>query len=117
MKLLFINSLKSIKNNKIQMISIIFLIALSISIYVGINNSVDKFERSYYKYLEQQNVEDISIDINKQEILDNLKKKYNFEYEYELSKILIDKDIFIKVISWHPAHSLHSIWFDHHTSH
>jgi len=83
--------------------SIIFLIMLTVSIYIGINSSIDKLESSYYHYLKMQNVEDISIDVNlynKQEILDNLKEKYDFEYEYELSKILINKDIFIKIIPY-----------------
>ena len=164
MKLLFINSLKGLKNKKIQMFGIIVMVLLSIAVYVGMNTAIDTLEDKYYSYLEEQNVEDISVSVNidyMQDIsindidsylenelkditeeekilvytykenlknnindfkinyaiellfnkygitkkisdqkLDNIKEKYDFEYEYELSKTLKYEEILMKVMPY-----------------
>ncbi|NLA33736.1 MAG: hypothetical protein GX861_02595, partial [Tenericutes bacterium] len=60
MKLLFINSLKGLKNKKVQMLGIILLCFLSTAIYTTLNSALDMLENRYYDYIEKQNVEDFS---------------------------------------------------------
>ncbi len=76
MKLLFLNSLKGLKNKKIQMLGITLLVMLSTGIYVAMCSSLDRMEEKYYSYLEEQKVEHISvdyyIDYSKEVTLDDL---------------------------------------------
>lgn len=62
MKLLFLNSLKGLKKKKIQMLGIILLVMLSTGIYVAMSSALDRMEDRYYNYLEEQNVEYLSVD-------------------------------------------------------
>ena len=62
MKLLFLNSLKGLKKKKIQMLGIILLVMLSTGIYVAMSSALDRMEEKYYSYLEEQNVEYLSVD-------------------------------------------------------
>ena len=64
MRLLFINSLSSLMKKKLQIIGIILLVFLSTSIYTMMNLSVDKMEDGYKKYKKDQNVEDLSLNVN-----------------------------------------------------
>lgn len=64
MKLLFINALKGLKKKKVQMAGIIFMVLLSTAVYTGMNSAIDRLENKYYNYLEEQNVEDISVGVN-----------------------------------------------------
>ena len=78
MELLFLNAFKGLKNHKIQMFSIIFLILLSTCIYTVMNTSLDRIEDRYYSYLEEQNVEDFSFVVN-------------VDYEKDFTNDMIDK--------------------------
>lgn len=62
MKLLFLNSLKGLKKKKIQMLGITLLVMLSTGIYVAMSSALDRMEDRYYNYLEEQNVEYLSVD-------------------------------------------------------
>lgn len=64
MKLLFLNSLKGLRNKKIQMLGIILLVTLSTGIYIAMNTALDRMEDSYYNYLNDQNVEYVAVDVN-----------------------------------------------------
>lgn len=64
MRLLFINSLSSLMKKKFQIIGIILLVFLSTSIYTMMSLSVDKMEDGYKKYKKDQNVEDLSLNVN-----------------------------------------------------
>lgn len=64
MKLLFINALKGLKKKKVQMAGIIFMVLLSTAVYTGMNSAIDRLEDKYYTYLDEQNVEDISVGVN-----------------------------------------------------
>ena len=64
MGLLFLNAFKGLRKKKIQMFGIIVMIMLSTAVYVGMNSAIDRLENKYYDYLEEQNVEDISIYVN-----------------------------------------------------
>lgn len=64
MRLLFINSLSSLKKKKLQIIGIILLVFLSTAIYTMMNLSVDRMDNGYIKYKKEQNVEDMSLSIN-----------------------------------------------------
>ncbi|MDD3453064.1 MAG: ABC transporter permease [Bacilli bacterium] len=64
MKLLLINSLKGLKKKKVQMFGIIIMVMLSTAIYTGMNTAIDRLEDKYYDYLNDQNVEDISVAVN-----------------------------------------------------
>ena len=64
MKLLFLNALKGLKKKKVQMFGIIFMVMLSTAVYTGMNSAIDRLEDKYYSYLDEQNVEDISIGVN-----------------------------------------------------
>lgn len=76
MGLLFRNAFKGLKRKKIQMFGIILLITLSTGIYVSMNTALDRLEKKYYDYLEEQNVENISgdvlLDYNNDVTIDNL---------------------------------------------
>lgn len=64
MRLLFLNALKGLRKKKIQMFGIIVIVMLSTAVYVGMNSAIDRLENKYYDYLEEQNVEDISVYVN-----------------------------------------------------
>ena len=64
MKLLLLNAFKGLKHKKIQMFGIIFMVLLSTAIYTGMNSAIDRLEDKYYTYLDDQNVEDITVGIN-----------------------------------------------------
>lgn len=64
MKLLFLNALKGLKKKKVQMFGIIFMVMLSTAVYTGMNSAIDRLEDKYYSYLDEQNVEDISVGVN-----------------------------------------------------
>ena len=64
MKLLLLNAFKGLKHKKIQMFGIIFLVLLSTAIYTGMNSAIDRLEDKYYTYLDEQNVEHITVGVN-----------------------------------------------------
>ena len=64
MKLLFLNALKGLKKKKVQMFGIIFMVMLSTAVYTGMNSAIDRLEDRYYSYLEEQNVEHMSLGID-----------------------------------------------------
>lgn len=64
MRLLFLNALKGLRKKKVQMFGIIFLVLLSTAVYTGMNSAIDRLENKYYSYLDEQNVEDISVGVN-----------------------------------------------------
>ncbi len=64
MRLLFINALKGLNRKKVQMASIIFMVMLSTGIYSSMSMALDCMEDRYYNYLESQNVEYLSVDVN-----------------------------------------------------
>lgn len=78
MKLLFINSLKGLRNKKIQMIGIILMIFLSTAIFSAMNLSINSIENKYNNYVKEQKVEDFSFVPN-----------INFFADYSLSEIQI----------------------------
>ena len=82
MKLLFINSLKGLKNKKIQMFGIIVMVLLSIAVYVGMNTAIDTLEDKYYSYSINyySNSYDQFDTINA--LVDNIKKSRRFDSEY-----------------------------------
>lgn len=174
MKLLFLNALKGLKRKKIQMFGIIFMVMLSTAVYTGMNSAIDRLESKYYSYLDEQNVEDISLGINidymkditssdidnmlnsslkniteeerfvieryreflkqpsfdvniiysakavfdkydalnelEHKKLDNLKDKYDFYYEKELSKIIKDDKQMIKVIPYNKDKKINKVY-------
>ena len=84
MRLLFINALKGLKKKKIQMFGIVMMVMLSTAVYVGMNSAIDRLEKRYYNYLDEQNVEDFSFGVNldyqkdiKPEDIDELLNKAN----------------------------------------
>lgn len=97
MKLLFINSLKGLKKKKIQMLSVILMVMLSTGIFVAMQSALDRMEDCYYKYLENQKVEHISIDYKidyeKDISLEDLNylKENNFKNLTDEESIIIDK--------------------------
>ena len=97
MKLLFLNALKGLKKKKIQMFGIIFMVMLSTAVYTGMNSAVDRLKNRYYNYLDEQNVEDISLSVN----IDYLKDIKESDIDYMLDTSLKDiteseKDIVLK---------------------
>lgn len=160
MGLLFRNALKGLKRKKMQMFGIIMMITLSTGIYVAMNTALDRLEEKYYTYLDNQNVENYSIDVivdyenisledinyikenyfqnaseeeknlltyyqhTKQKtsdlvqqiqylmmkykanvylesnVLASLQDTYDFDFEYERSKTIMDEDILMKVIPY-----------------
>ncbi len=85
MKLLLLNAIKGLRKKKIQMAGIIFMVMLSMAVYVGMNTAIDRLETRYYSYLEEQNVEDLSIgvavDYSKDVSLSDL--DYLFEHQFQ----------------------------------
>ena len=78
MRLLFINAFKGLRNKKVQMASIIFMVMLSTGIYSAMSMALDCMEDRYYNYLDEQNVEYLSVDVNidyKKDVSDELIKK------------------------------------------
>lgn len=63
MGLLFRNALKGLRRKKVQMFGIIMMLTLSTGIYVAMNTALDRLEENYYDYLDEQNVENVSVDV------------------------------------------------------
>ena len=61
--LLFINSLKSLKEKKVILIILILIISLTVALSNAINLSLDSLENNYQNYLEQQNVEHVYLSV------------------------------------------------------
>ncbi|HPF83569.1 MAG TPA: ABC transporter permease, partial [Bacilli bacterium] len=104
MRLLFLNSLKSLKKKKIQMLGIILLVMLSTGIYVAISSALDRMEDKYYDYLETQRVEHISVDYNidyKEEVT---KEDLNYLKEHELSNLNDEEKTVIDRYSYYLDH-------------
>ena len=174
MKLLLLNAFKGLKKKKIQMIGIIFMVVFSAAVYTGMNSAIDRLEDKYYSYLDEQNVEDITVSVNidltkditstdvdkilstsmkdatdeeknlmyaykeflknpsfdvnmiysvqaifskynaldnkEEEILDNLKDKYNFTYEKELSKTVQNGKHLIKVLPYNKDKKMNKVY-------
>ncbi len=64
MQLLLLNALKGLRKKKIQMLGIIFMVMFSMAVYVGMNTAIDRLEERYYSYLEEQNVEELSVGVS-----------------------------------------------------
>lgn len=62
MRLLLLNSLKGLKKKKIQMLGIIVMVMLSTAIYTTMNSAIDRIEDRYYHYLEENQVEHVSLE-------------------------------------------------------
>ncbi|MCI8445656.1 MAG: hypothetical protein HFG15_04370 [Bacilli bacterium] len=62
MRLLLLNSLKGLKKKKIQMLGIIVMVMLSTAIYTTMNSAIDRIEDRYYHYLEEHQVEHVSLE-------------------------------------------------------
>lgn len=86
MKLLFLNALKGLRKKKVQMFGIIFLVLLSTAVYTGMNSAIDRLEDKYYSYLDEQNVEDISVGVN----IDYMRDLTVNDVEYMLTTSLKD---------------------------
>lgn len=97
MRLLFLNAIKGLKKKKIQMFGIIFMVMLSTAVYTGMNSAIDRLENRYYSYLDEQNVEDLSIGVNvdlmydiTSEDLDNILNT-SLKNATEQEKLIIEK--------------------------
>lgn len=174
MGLLFRNAFKGLRRKKMQMFGIIMMITLSTGIYVAMNTALDRLEKKYYEYLDEQNVENYSIDVIvdyktvsledlghikehylqqmseeesqlvqiyesylKQEIdlnedqltniqylfmkykanvyleskkLEALQEKYDFDFEYEPSKTLMDSEVIMKIIPYNPDKKINKVY-------
>lgn len=90
MGLLFLNAFKGLKKKKIQMFGIVVMVMLSTAVYVGMNSAIDRLENKYYDYLEEQNVEDlsVSVDVDYSEVS---KEDINYLLENQLSSITDDE--------------------------
>lgn len=87
MKLLLINSFKGLKKKKIQMFGIVVMVMLSMAVYVGMNTAIDRLETRYYDYLDEQNVEDLSIGVNIDYTSGVTKEDIDYLLEHELKNI------------------------------
>ena len=83
--ILLINSLKSLSSNKLKIILIIFLLILSGIIYTSFNTTIKNIEKSYYSYIDKNNVFDIAF-----ELVIDTKKDFN---EKEITNYFNNKKI------------------------
>ena len=91
MKLLLLNAIKGLRKKKIQMAGIIFMVMLSMAVYVGMNTAIDRLEQRYYDYLEEQNVEDLSIGIQIDYGKDVSDSDLNYLLEHQLQNITAEE--------------------------
>lgn len=97
MKLLFLNSLKGLKKKKIQMLGIILMVMLSTGIYVAMSSALDRMEDGYYNYLEDQNVEYLSVDTMIDYQKDVTKEDMDYLLSHELSNMTEEERNLINV--------------------
>ena len=76
--MLFLNTLRGLKNRKKEVGIITFLILLSSFLYTGFNVALDRINDSYQGYLKSQNVEDVSVSIK-------------IDYEHDISLDMLNK--------------------------
>ena len=76
--MLFLNTLRGLKNRKKEVGIITFLILLSSFLYTGFNVALDRINDSYQGYLKSQNVEDVSVSIK-------------IDYEHDISLDMLDR--------------------------
>lgn len=96
MKLLFLNSLKGLRRKKIQMFGIILMVTLSTGIYVAMNSALDRMEEDYYNYLEDQNVEYLSVDTIIDYKKDITKENMDYLLNHELSNLTEEENSIIQ---------------------
>lgn len=95
MKLLLINSFKGLKKKKIQMFGIVIMVMLSMAVYVGMNTAIDRLETRYYDYLDEQNVEDLSIGVNIDYTSGVTKEDIDYLLEHELKNITDEERVLL----------------------
>ena len=96
MNLLFLNALKGLKRKKVQMTILILLITLSTGIYVAMNSALDRLENRYYSYLDEQNVENVSLDVNIDITKEISKNDFKEIKEKYLNNVTEDEENIIK---------------------
>lgn len=96
MKLLFLNSLKGLKRKKIQMLGIILMVMLSTGIYVAMTSALDRMEEDYYNYLEEQNVEYLSVDTIIDYKKDITKEDMDYLLSHEFSNLTEEENSIIQ---------------------
>lgn len=69
------------------MFGIIVMVMLSMAVYVGMNTAIDRLETRYYDYLEEQNVEDVSVGVTIDYLKDITEEDLNYLLEHELKTI------------------------------
>lgn len=87
MRLLLLNALKGLKKKKVQMFGITMMILLSTGIYVAMNTALDRLENRYYHYLEEQNVEDVSLGVKVDYLKDVTLKDIEYLENHQFEKM------------------------------
>ncbi len=79
MWLLFLNSLKGLKAKKVQMIGLVCLIIASTGIYTAMGSAMDRLDSMADEYMEEQNVEHMTVILNETKILtrENIADMFN----------------------------------------
>lgn len=91
MRLLLLNALKGLRKKKVQMFGITMMILLSTGIYVAMNTALDRLENRYYHYLEEQNVEDISLGVKVDYEKDVALEDIEYLEEHQFAKITLQE--------------------------
>lgn len=91
MKLLLLNAFKGLRKKKIQMLGIIFMVMFSMAVYVGMNTAIDRVETRYYSYLEEQNVEELSVGVAIDYMKDVSMSDLDYLLEHQFSKATIEE--------------------------
>ena len=99
--------LKMFKNNFFRFVSIVLIIVLGTAFYVGMNSISPAMEKKAEKYLEEQNVFDVSLvsnlgykdeDVERIEKLENVTKVEPI-YSYDVLTEYNNKDVAVRLVS------------------
>ena len=102
MWLLFLNSLKGIKKKRLQMIGLTFLILISTAVYTTMNSALDRMDSMSEQYMEEQNVEHMTILLNETNILtreniaDMFNEKLSSWKDIELPEVVVTDEMLEK---------------------
>ena len=109
MWLLIVNSLKGIAKKKLQMIGLIFLILVSAAVYTTMNSTLDRMDGMSEQYLQEQQVEHMTILLNETRALtrEDYGTLYNAELQSQWQEIVttmqpIDETTYNQVLTESP---------------
>ena len=109
MRLLLLNAMKGLRKKKIQMMGIIFMVMLSMAVYVGMNTAIDRLETRYYAYLEEQNVEELSVGVAIDYMTDITSQDLDYLLEHQFQNMTEEERLLLENYRLYLNHPVYDV--------